>query len=242
MYPIPRPLVPSLRLNVSNFISGCGDLKCYCCHACLLCCTLEWNRAPSGTIESPLGLLGSIGQWSLLRPPSSREGRFANFEVVAGQPELELKSGSREIVKTIPYSPLASWGGKPVPKKSAGGKEGSIFSTLVRAPCCQIRALISAASQQVVWESCRLLLFWFWQNPFHHLCIKETKQLSLHKKLEISPKQLVHVWESDLRSLRREKNSNVVLASETANYLCRIICSCMQLYLDFQISKRQVQP
>ena len=42
----------------------------------------------------------------------------------------------------LPSFPLASWGGKPVPKKSAGGKEGSIFSTLVRAPCCQIRGLI----------------------------------------------------------------------------------------------------
>ena len=44
----------------------------------------------------------------------------------------------------LPSFSLASWGGKPAPKKSAGGKEGSIFPTLVRAPCCQIRGLALA--------------------------------------------------------------------------------------------------
>ena len=41
----------------------------------------------------------------------------------------------------LSYFPLAFRGGKPVPKKSVEGKEGSLFPTLVMACRCQIRAL-----------------------------------------------------------------------------------------------------
>ena len=37
---------------------------------------------------------------------------------------------------------LASWGGKPAPKNSAGGKEGSIFYTLALVHWCHNRGLI----------------------------------------------------------------------------------------------------
>ena len=53
---------------------------------------------------------------------------------------LIWQHGSR---KTLPSFALASWGGKLVPKKSAGGKEGSVFSTLVLVHWCQIRGLVN---------------------------------------------------------------------------------------------------
>ena len=45
--------------------------------------------------------------------------------------------------------PLAPWGGKPVPKKSAGGKEGSIFSTLANAPCPFVSATTTTSSSSM---------------------------------------------------------------------------------------------
>ena len=47
----------------------------------------------------------------------------------------------------LPSFPCASWLGRLVPKSSAGQKEGSVFSTLVMAPCCQIRGLQVALSR-----------------------------------------------------------------------------------------------
>ena len=43
--------------------------------------------------------------------------------------------------KNDSFLPSCFLGRKTCPKKSAGGKEGSVFSTLVRASCCQIRGL-----------------------------------------------------------------------------------------------------
>ena len=39
----------------------------------------------------------------------------------------ELLSGNSKEIKMLPFLPPTSWGGKPVPRKSAGGKEGSVF-------------------------------------------------------------------------------------------------------------------
>ena len=61
-------------------------------------------------------------------------------------PTYQLTQSSSKVVKMLPSFPLISWGGKPVLKKSAGGKEGRVFSILALVRWCQIRALGSIAS------------------------------------------------------------------------------------------------
>ena len=54
---------------------------------------------------------------------SGNHGYLALSSPLFGAATAADRSNSSEVVKTLPSLPLASWGRKPVPKRSAGGKE-----------------------------------------------------------------------------------------------------------------------